>query len=178
MPHTGVRASAALACVFLTTSCFNLPQSSANDATILLLQGRWEIVGGVNQGRELTPAEVAGTYVTVTTNSIVTFDVTDQQRYRAVFVLDDTKKPVEITMTSLSSDPTTEEKPIKQKNESPASNVATGILKFDGDEKWVLCYALPGADRPTEFKSAAESKTMLFVLERKPSKVDGPDALQ
>jgi len=175
MHRDTIRISIALS-ILISTACF--AESPAKDSTSLLLQGRWEIVAGVNQGRELTPTELAGTYVTVTTNSIVTFDVTDQQRYRAVFVLDDTKMPIEITMTSLSSDPTTEKKTIKQKTDSPANDVATGILKFDGDEKWVLCYALPGADRPTEFKSAAGSKTMLFVLERKSAKVDVPAAVR
>jgi len=103
---------------------------------------------------------------------MVMFDANEQQRYRAVFTLDETKKPVEITMTSLSSDPTTEEKAVKQQTESPANAVATGILKFDGEEKWILCYALPGADRPTEFKSTAGSMRMLFVLERKSEKLD------
>jgi len=162
--------------ILLSTACF--ADSPSTDSTSLLLQGRWEIVGGVNQGRELTPTELAGTYVTVTTNSIVTFDANNQQRYRAVFILDETKTPVEITMTSLSSDPTTEEKTIRQKTDSPANAIAIGILKFDGDGKWVLCYALPGADRPTEFKSAVGSKTMLFMLERKSEKLAVPAALR
>ena len=162
--------------ILLSTACF--AESPAKDSTSLLLQGRWEIVGGVNQGRELTATELAETYVTVTTNTIVTFDANQKQRFRAVFILDETKKPVEITMTSLSSDPTTEEKTIKQKTESPANDVATGILKFAGNDKWVLCYALPGEDRPTEFKSAAGSKTMLFMLERKSENLDIPAAIR
>jgi len=162
--------------ILLSTACF--AESPAKDSTSLLLQGRWEIVGGVNQGRELTPTELAGTYVTVTTNSIVTFDANQKHRFRAVFILDETKKPVEITMTSLSGDPTTEEKTTKQKTESPAKEVATGILKFAGNDKWVLCYAPPGEDRPTEFKSAAGSKTMLLMLERKSEKLDIPAAIR
>ena len=158
--------------ILLSTVGFALAESPATDSTSISLQGRWEIVGGINQGRELTPSELARTYVTVTTNTMVMFDANEQQRYRAVFTLDETKKPVEITMTSLSSDPTTEEKAVKQQTESPANAVATGILKFDGEEKWILCYALPGADRPTEFKSTAGSMRMLFVLERKSEKLD------
>jgi len=171
MHHDTIRISIALS-FLLSVAGIGFADSPASGSTSLLLQGRWEIVGGVNQGRELTPTELARTYVTVTTNTFVTFDANEQQRYRAVFTLDETKKPVEITMTSLSSDPTTEEKAVKQQTESPANAVATGILKFDGEEKWILCYALPGADRPTEFKSTAGSMTMLFVLERKSEKLD------
>jgi len=175
MYHYTIRISIALS-ILVSTAGFGFADSPATDSPSSLLQGRWEIVGGVNQGLELTPIEVAGTYVTVTTNSIVTFDANSHQRYRAVFILDATKKPIEITMTALPSDPTTEKKTVKQKTESPANDVAAGILKFDGAEKWVLCYSLPGADRPTEFKSTGSSKTMLFILERKSEKLDLPAA--
>jgi len=171
-----------LICISIPLSVLLSPagfaDSPATDSTNLLLQGRWEIVGGVNQGRELTSTELAGTYVTVTTNSIVTFDAHEQQRHRAGFILDDTKNPVEITMTALSSDSTTEEKTVEQKTQAPANEVATGILKFNGDEKWILCYALPGAVRPTEFKSATGSKIMLFMLERKSEKLAVPSAVK
>jgi len=175
MHRNVIRIAIALSILLSTESYADSP---ATVSTTLLLQGRWELGGGVNQGRELTSTELAGTYVTVTTNSIVTFDANDQQRYRAVFTLDETKKPMEITMTSLSSNSTPEEKTVEQKTKSPANEVATGILKFNGDEKWILCYALPGAVRPTEFKSAAGSKTMLFMLERKSEKLDVPSAVK
>lgn len=41
-----------------------------------------------------------------------------------------------------------------------------GIYKFDG-ETLILCFAWPGtADRPTEFKSTAEGRTILITLKR------------
>jgi len=44
---------------------------------------------------------------------------------------------------------------------------ALGILKFEeeDDEVW-MCYGLPGSPRPTEFASKANSKNMLFELQR------------
>jgi uncharacterized protein (TIGR03067 family) len=47
-----------------------------------------------------------------------------------------------------------------------AGNTQLGIYKFDG-EKLVLCLAWPGdKDRPTEFKSTAEPRTILITLKR------------
>ncbi len=134
------------------------------------LQGRWEIVRGVNQGRELSEIEVDGTYVTITANSIVTYDRESQARYQAVFTiseqLKDKNEKAMITMQTVDKDSST--KPITAAQLD--KNTALGILKFDGESSWVLCYALPGSERPEKFESPEGSKNMLFKLERK--KVD------
>ncbi|QDT02020.1 hypothetical protein K227x_03910 [Rubripirellula lacrimiformis] len=130
------------------------------------LQGRWEIVGGTNQGRELSEAEVSGTYVTITTNSIVTYDRSNQARYQAVFTVDEDKDPMHITMRTVAENAPTRPK-AGDPLESDEVTTAAGIFKFDGQSKWVLCYALPGADRPTKFQSPDGSRTMLFLLEKK-----------
>ncbi|MCO8123207.1 TIGR03067 domain-containing protein [Stieleria sp. TO1_6] len=128
------------------------------------LQGRWEIISGVNQGRELTEAEVKGTYVTITNNAIATFDRDERQKFRAVFSLDEEKKPIQITMRSAPTEPTTDQD--SQVDDQVANATALGIVKLKGDQ-WVLCYALDQAKRPTEFKSTKQGKTMLFTLEKK-----------
>ncbi len=141
-----------------------LAQDDVDDNAAKKLQGRWEITGGFNQGRELTEPEVAGTYVTVTANKIVTFDRNQQQTYQAIFRIDEDEDPIEITMTSVPVNPPANE----LKTEDQVINaVAQGILKFDGKSKWTLCYALPETDRPKKFQSPEGSKIMLFTLERK-----------
>ncbi|MCS7470289.1 TIGR03067 domain-containing protein [Stieleria sp. ICT_E10.1] len=136
-----------------------------NDTLIEKLQGRWEIVAGVNQGRTLADFEVEGTYVTISINRIVSYDRDDQQRFRAVYRIDSSTDPVQITMTSVPklARPSKIDPPPK-----PETAVAEGIIRFDNAHRWTLCYALEGADRPTEFKSPRGSKNMLLTLERKP----------
>ena len=47
-----------------------------------------------------------------------------------------------------------------------AGNDQFGIYKFDGD-KLIVCLAWPGdKDRPTEFKSTADARTILITLKR------------
>ncbi len=140
-----------------------MAENEANDTTIEKLQGRWQIVSGVNQGRELTESEVNGTYVTVTTNTIVTYDRDQQQRFRAVFRTDDTKSPIHITMTPVEVNASTDK---LKSDDEPAQPVALGILKFLGEDQWMLCYGLPGADRPPKFESAKASNNMLFTLRK------------
>lgn len=127
------------------------------------LQGRWELVAGVNQGRKLAPAELAGTYVTVATNTIATYDRNQKQRFNAVFSVDAEKTPVEITMTTVP-----EGAPTNSPGEpvTVTEQIASGILKFSSEDKWTLCYALPGADRPKNFKSPRGSKILLFEFVR------------
>ncbi len=127
------------------------------------IQGRWEVVAGVNQGRELLPAEIAGTSVAITVNQIVTSDHEQNQRFRAVFVIDETKTPAQITMTSIPEDVVEKQLPTAKE---PTNPVALGIVKIVSPNQWMLCYALPGAEPPTTFESTAGSKLMSFTMER------------
>lgn len=136
----------------------------AKDTLSEKLQGRWEIVGGAADGRKLTKPELEGTYVVVEANNIITYDADDQATYEAVYWTDPAKKPKEITMTAIMREqPNHEERAIPK--ELPKVD-ALGILKFDGNDTWYLCYALPGKERPKEFKSSEEEKNMLFKLKR------------
>jgi len=135
------------------------------------IQGRWEIVAGVNQGRELPSTAVKGTYVAVKDNLFATFDSQENQRYKATFIIDDSTDPVQIKMTTVVQEVVNR---VVDGVDSAGSatkvtteSVALGILRVDNPKKWTLCYALPGAERPTSFKSPAESKVMLFTLEKK-----------
>lgn len=151
-------------CLLLVCGETVTAEDKPNDTIHEKLQGRWKVVSGVNQGRELTRAEVNGTSVTITANSIVTYDRDQQQRFAAVFRIDSEKMPQQITMTTVSVDASVAGKsPVTEQESKP---VALGILKFDDAAKWVLCYALPGSDRPQKFESADGSKVMLFTLEK------------
>jgi len=159
---------------FLSIACFCGGIVSGDDSKRSIgvqIQGRWEIIAGVNQGRELPLSAVEGNYVAVKDNLFATFDSKENQRYKATFIVDDSTDPVQVKMTTVvqevvnrvadGADGTATA--IKVTTES----VALGILRIDNPKKWTLCYALPGAERPTSFKSPAGSKVMLFTLEKK-----------
>lgn len=115
------------------------------------MQGRWTIEKGVNQGRDLADSEIIGNLVLVEKNIITTYDREQKEVYRASYRLKLGSDPVQIDMTT--------------KMQGRQETKALGIVKFDGD-RWWLCYGLPGEDRPGAFKSAEDSKTMLFEMKK------------
>ena len=159
---------------FLSIVCFCGVVMSGDDSKRSIgvqIQGRWEIVAGVNQGQELSLAAVKGNYIAVKDNLIATFDSQENQRYKATFIIDDSTDPIQVKMSTVVQEVVNR---IADGADSTVTatkvtteSVALGILRMDNPKKWTLCYALPGAERPTSFKSPAGSKVMLFTLEKK-----------
>ncbi|MFG0262088.1 MAG: TIGR03067 domain-containing protein [Novipirellula sp. JB048] len=144
-------ATAVALCVFSAPTA--LVSSAATPQEVLKkLAGTWEIDEGVNQGEEVSEEDLEGTTVVITDKTIVTYDKDQKETYRATFTLDTSKRPIQIDMTA--------------KIKEGASKQALGILEFDDDDEFTICYALPGAERPTKFKSPPGSKIMLFECER------------
>lgn len=135
------------------------------------LQGRWAVVDGVNQGRQLSAEELEGTYVTIKTNVIATYDADKNARFRALFTVDETKKPFRITMDSIEKGKTTapHSKEVKQAYDP----ISRGIIEFKGPDTVLLCYHLPGGEQPKKFAAPKGSKLMFFKLQRiKPKPAD------
>ena len=159
---------------FLSIVCFCGVVISGDDSKRSIgvqIQGRWEIVAGVNQGQELSLAAVKGNYIAVKDNLIATFDSQENQRYKATFIIDDSTDPIQVKMSTVVQEVVNR---IADGADSTVTatkvtteSVALGILRMDNPKKWTLCYALPGAERPTSFKSPTGSKVMLFTLEKK-----------
>ncbi|GAB5406781.1 MAG: hypothetical protein Aurels2KO_50120 [Aureliella sp.] len=129
------------------------------------LQGRWAIIDGVNQGRQLSSNDLEGMYMSVKTNVIATYDSKDNARFQAVFAIDETKKPIRITLNGLDL------RKVAQPNQAstkPGSYdpISHGIIKFKGNDVCLLCYSLPGGDKPTKFNSPSGSKQVFFKLRR------------
>ncbi|WP_199169930.1 TIGR03067 domain-containing protein [Rhodopirellula bahusiensis] len=116
------------------------------------LAGVWEVEEGVNQGEEIPEDELEGTIMKIEKDMIITYDREQREVYRAQFTLDETKKPVQIDMIT------------EMKGMPPTKSF--GIIKMEEGDEFEICYALPGADRPKEFKSPKGSKVMLFEAER------------
>ncbi|KLU06015.1 putative transmembrane region and signal peptide protein [Rhodopirellula islandica] len=116
------------------------------------LAGVWDVEEGVNQGEEIPEDELEGTIMKIEKNMIITYDREKREVYRALFTVDETKKPVQIDMTT------------EMKGMPPMKSL--GIIQMEEGDEFELCYALPGADRPKEFQSPKGSKVMLFEAER------------
>ncbi len=144
------------------------------DTVFEKMRGRWSIVSGVNQGRELIETEVEGTYVTVVNNLITIFDADESERYRALLTVEGERdrsdgKVVEITMRVVPKKPRLGEQLPGESflgGNDVRTAVSYGILKFVGEDTCLLCYSLPGSERPTEFRSPPGSNIMLFKLKR------------
>ncbi|MCC9642029.1 TIGR03067 domain-containing protein [Rhodopirellula sp. JC740] len=150
-----VPAIAALCLALFGLTPFGLASLSAEEHTGSLkqrLMGVWDVEEGVNQGEEIPEKELEGTVMKIEKNVIITYDKDQREVYRAMFTLDETKKPVHIDMMT------------EMKGMPPMKSL--GIIKIEDGDEFELCYALPGAERPTKFKSTKENKTMLFEAER------------
>jgi len=112
------------------------------------LEGRYELVGGEESGKQ-TPAEhIKGSVVIITGNAIVGTDKDKKEFFSCTYKLDTSSKPWKITMTS---------------KEPKQGDKAEGVVEVSGDTL-KICYALPGGKTPTSFKT--EEKQNCFVLKK------------
>jgi len=133
---------------FATVAC----AEESSETLIQKLAGVWEVEEGVNRGEEIPEDELEGTTMLVEENTIITYDPDRKEIYRATFTLDTSTDPISIDMTT--------------KMKSLPQTRALGILKFEEDDEFELCYALPGSDRPKNFESPKGSEIMLFEVEK------------
>lgn len=116
------------------------------------LTGSYTLVGGeLPNGKSPSKAAI-GARVEFTRDLVRSFDARDNEQYVARYTLDTTQEPWVIHMTSVSP---------------KAGDRADGIIVLEGNTL-KLCYALPGAKRPREFKTG--DRLMLFTLKRARSK--------
>ena len=115
------------------------------------LLGTWVIVSGEEDGKPSPAEKIKGSKMTVDKKSIKLTDKDDKQLWVIDYKLDASKKPAAIDMTVA---------------EGPgASKSSKGIYELDGDTL-KLCYALPGGDRPKDFKTKEGAKENCFILKR------------
>jgi uncharacterized protein (TIGR03067 family) len=116
------------------------------------LQGSWEVLEFEVSGKPL-PEQFLQKVKVVFAGDKFKFDSGKPQNKDATFKIDPTKKPKQITITS-------EEKGGKMD--------LLGIYEFDGD-KLKLCLHASG-ERPTEFKSTPETKSLRMLLKKEKDK--------
>src|SRR5687767_10201773 len=101
------------------------------------LDGTYTIVSGEKDGQAIPEERIKGSVITFKGDRITGTDKDKKEFFAATFQVDTSVKPYKIMMTSTAPN----------KDEQ-----AAGIIEVDGDSIR-LCYALPGGQVPTEFKT-------------------------
>lgn len=112
------------------------------------IQGTWQVTAAQQNGAPLNPEKVTNTMVIVTGNSYRT--LAGAQVDRGTFSIDPAKSPKQMDIKSGTTGETLQ------------------AIYDVGPEHMRVCYALEGADRPTEFAtSTAEPRILLLDYKRK-----------
>ena len=117
------------------------------------LTGTYTVVSGERDGKPLPKDEIAGSLVTFTKTTILGTDKEKKEFFSAKYLLDLTKTPATIAMTSTTAG----------RDGGTVKMDTTGLIKWDGDTVTIV-YALPDGKPPTEFKGGEEQH--LFVLKQ------------
>jgi uncharacterized protein (TIGR03067 family) len=114
------------------------------------LEGEWSMQSGEADGMSM-PKEMVSTGKRVAKDGVTTITIGGELYFKAKFTIDPAKKPkaIDYAMT---------EGPTKGKTH-------LGIYELDGDTL-KFCFAAPGKDRPTEFKSKEGSGWTFSVWKR------------
>jgi uncharacterized protein (TIGR03067 family) len=145
---TALSLSLALALVGFTGRADEKDAKKAEDKDAQKIEGRYELVGGEENGKEVPADRVKGAVVVITGTTIVGTDKDKKEFFTCTYTLDTAKKPWKITMTS------------KEPKEGEKSE---GIVEMEGNTL-KICYAVPGGKTPTSFKT--EDKQNCFVLKK------------
>ena len=124
-----------------------LSVGDTREAKTAPLMGVYTIVSGEENGKPVPADRLLGRKATITADSITGTDKDRKEFFACRYTLDTKTKPWTITMTGT----------------SPKKEQAVGIVEIEGDTL-KLCYALPGADKPTSFTTRQNQHC--FVLKR------------
>ncbi len=132
-----------VATVMLVFGAFALAQGQPEKPK---LEGMWIATAGEHNGQKLPENMVEGTTFRINGDKLVAATKDGKEFINAVFVLNDEKKPCEITLKLTGS------------NEGKSLE---GLVERKGDEVKII-YALLGGEKPTEFKT--KDKQVMYTL--------------
>jgi uncharacterized protein (TIGR03067 family) len=144
---------ATLSIALVTLTVGTLIAADAEDAKKDLdkLQGTWALVSGERDGKKFTEEEVKKTKLFIKGDTFRIPESSVATSDDGTIKIDPSKKPKEMNATTGSG-------PDKGK-------IWQGIYKLRGD-RYKVCFAPPGKDRPTEFSSKAGSGHLLQLWKR------------
>lgn len=123
---------------------------ASGQAQVSNLPGSYQIVAGERDGTPIPTDRLRDISVRIANNAITTLDKDKKEVYVASYEIDTTKQPWQVRMTAVLT-PVADAK----------GTTSTGLMEMDG-ETVKLIYALPGGERPSEFKT--KDKQQMFVL--------------
>ncbi len=135
---------------------------AADDAAVkkdmAALQGEWEMVSGTVDGFSIPPTMTTGSK-RVCKGDEVSVVVGGNEVMKAKVVVDPSKKPKTIDYQITEG--------------ANKGKTALGIYEVE-DGYFKSCFAAPGADRPTEFKSKSGTLQTLTTWKKKPAETAPP----
>ena len=115
------------------------------------LAGKWECVSGINDGKPLGEDTVKQLRLTLTKEGGYKTELGEQVLFDSSCKLDATKQPPQIDMIGTEG--------------ANKGKAAQGIYKLEGD-RLMICYTMPGQDRPQQFESKPGSGATLVLWRR------------
>jgi uncharacterized protein (TIGR03067 family) len=115
------------------------------------LIGTWNVVAGEKEGKKEPPERIKNTTVEFTRDRVIVTTKDASKSYRASYKLGLKHKPYAIVMKAEAG---------KDKGEA-----AQGIFRLEGD-LLTICYSLPGAPAPEQFRTTPGDRRLLFVLQK------------
>lgn len=124
--------------------------SASGPAQVSNLPGSYQIVAGEREGTPIPTDRLRDISVRIANNAITTLDKDKKEVYVASYEIDTTRKPWQVRMTAVLT-PVADGK----------GTTSAGLMEMDG-ETVKLIYALPGGEKPNEFKT--KDKQQMFIL--------------
>jgi uncharacterized protein (TIGR03067 family) len=113
------------------------------------LTGEYRIVSGERNGTSIDQNELNNATITISDTTITAYDKERKETFIATYTLETTKKPWQITMTSIKAPET--------------GVIAKGLIEADHNGV-KLIYALPHGQPPTDFRAGEQQQ--MFVMEK------------
>lgn len=135
----------------LIVSC-EFPKKGEGQTDLEKLQGTWQLVSGVVDGKKLPDEEVKNTQIVIKDNTFVLPNVSGVGTSpKGTFIINPNSDPKQVDSTA---------------TDGPnVGKVSLGIYEVKGDSQ-KTCFGPPGGPRPTEFSSKPGSGNILQVWKR------------